>query len=170
MEKINITFQPLTEEYLPLLTEWLNRPHMQLWWRNEKTDINKVREKYIPRIFDTDTAKPFLFFINEIPYGYIQYYSISNGNPNWWPDKPGEGVFGSDQFIADEENLNKGIGTKMITEFIIYLQKIVDVKEVRVDPSPTNLRAIKCYEKVGFVNKGLIENPDGKAFMMVLKL
>ena len=168
MEKI--TFKPLTKDYLPLLTEWLNRPHMQLWWRKGKTDINQVNEKYLPRIFEADTAKPFLFFLNDIPTGYIQYYSVSDGDPNWWPDKPGEGVFGLDQFIADEENLNKGIGAKMISEFINYLQKKLNVAEVRVDPSPTNLRAIKCYEKVGFINKGLIENPDGKAFMMILKL
>ena len=62
MEKLHFAFHPLTEQDLPLLTEWLNRPHLHEWWRFGKVHLTEVREKYLPRIFDEDSAKPFLFF------------------------------------------------------------------------------------------------------------
>ena len=58
----------------------------------------------------------------------------------------------------------------MIFQFIIFLKKIEDIKEIRVDPNPNNKIAIRCYEKVGFIKKGLIVTPDVAAQMMVLKL
>ncbi len=165
---MQITFKPMTEEHLELMTNWLNRAHLQKWWRKGLIDIDEVRQKYLPRIYGKDNAHPFLFFLNKEPLGFIQYYSVSDGDPNWWPDKPGPGVLGIDQFIADEENLNRGTGTLMIIRFILLLMKDKSVREIRVDPNPDNARAIRCYEKVGFVRKGLITTPDGRAIMMTL--
>lgn len=165
---LNFKFHILKEQELPLLTEWLNKPHLQKWWRAEKVNLNKVREKYLPRIFEEDTAKPFLAFLNEKPIGYIQYYFASKGDPNWWPDNPGNGVIGIDQFIADSDNLDLGFGTTMILQFLRFLKKTIDITEIRVDPAPNNLRAIRCYEKVGFVKKEFIKTPDGPALMMIL--
>jgi hypothetical protein len=44
------------------------------------------------------------------PAGYIQVYDASAGS-EWWPDRPGPGVVGIDQFLADGERLGQGLGT-----------------------------------------------------------
>ena len=41
------------------------------------------------------------------------------------------------------------------------------VTEVRVDPHPDNIRAIRCYEKAGFKKIGPLKS-DGSAVMMIL--
>jgi aminoglycoside 6'-N-acetyltransferase-1b/aminoglycoside 6'-N-acetyltransferase-2 len=41
------------------------------------------------------------------------------------------------------------------------------VTKVQTDPSPDNPRAIRCYEKAGFVQKDTITTPDGPAVYMV---
>jgi RimJ/RimL family protein N-acetyltransferase len=38
---------------------------------------------------------------------------------------------------------------------------------VQTDPSPTNPRAIRCYEKAGFRRVGEVNTPDGTALLMI---
>ena len=168
MKKVLFQFVPLKESDLPLLCEWLNRSHLQKWWRRGKTNIHQVRKKYLPRIAKKDNARPFLAKLNGIPVGYIQYYFVSEGEENWWPDRPSCGVVGIDTFLADGDMLNKGIGTEMVSQFVDLLMKDTAVTEVRVDPHPDNIRAIRCYEKAGFKKIGPFKNPDGSAVMMIL--
>lgn len=42
-----------------------------------------------------------------------------------------------------------------------------ELAEIQTDPAPDNHRAIRCYEKVGFVQHGEIVTPDGPAIYMV---
>lgn len=161
-------FRPLTEADLPLLHDWLNRPHLQEWWRRGEISLEQVRDRYLPRIAGRDAARPYLAYLDGEPIGYIQYYLAAEGSGDWWPDEPGPGVLGIDQFLADGERLGQGLGTAMIGQFVDCLMRDPTVTEIRVDPRPDNRRAIRCYEKVGFRRVGPITTPDGPAIMMVL--
>lgn len=167
MHTSNLTFRSLTEEDLEMLHGWLGRPHLLRWWGDEPTLV-EVREKYLPRITGLEDAHPFIASMDATPIGYIQWYSVTHGDPNWWPDTPGAGVIGIDQFIADPKLLGQGIGTALITQFVDLLLKDASVREIRVDPRPDNVRAIRCYQKVGFRDLGTISTPDGPAIMMTL--
>lgn len=167
MPSSGFTFRPLVEDDLPLLREWLNRAHLQAWWREEEVSLEGLREKYLPRIAGADVARPFVALLDGEPAGYIQVYDASTG-PEWWPDRPGPGVVGIDQFLADGDRLGWGLGTAMVSAFVEILFRDPSVREVRVDPRPDNLRAIRCYAKVGFREVGRITTPDGPALMMVL--
>jgi aminoglycoside 6'-N-acetyltransferase len=35
------------------------------------------------------------------------------------------------------------------------------------DPDPDNSRAVRAYEKAGFVRQHLVDTPDGRAILMV---
>lgn len=168
MTNIKFKFIPLKESDLPLLTDWLNRPHLQKWWRAGDITEEKVQKKYLPRIFNEDTAKPFLAFLGNVPAGFLQYYSVSECASNWWPDCPGPGILGIDLFLADQKQLNRGLGTLMVSQFVEYLFAKPGIREIRIDPRPDNLRAIRCYEKAGFKKIASITNPDGPALMMTL--
>lgn len=150
-----------------MLFEWLRRPHLLEWWRSEQTP-REVREKYLPRISGEDAARPFIAELGGAPFGYLQYYAAAAGDPGWWPDTPGPGVLGIDQFIADGNQLDRGLGTAMVAQFVEWLFRDSAVTQIRVDPRPDNLRAVRCYEKVGFLSRGRISTPDGPAIMMVL--
>ena len=161
-------FRPLAESDLPLLCAWLNRPHLQEWWREGPVSLDAVRAKYLPRVAGADAARPFVASLDGAAIGYIQYYAAAEGDPDWWPDRPGPGVLGIDQFLADGDRLGQGLGTALVSEFAAFLFEDPRVTEIRVDPRPDNLRAIRCYEKVGFRATGAIVTPDGPALMMVL--
>lgn len=167
VKRSRFEFRPLAESDLPLLAEWLSRPHLQEWWREGEITLDGVREKYLPRIAGDDDAVPFIVHQDGVPIGYIQYCRAWI-HPEWWPDDPGKGVYGIDQFIADEDRLNRGIGTGFIEQFVRFLMEDPAVVEVRVDPRPDNGRAIRCYEKVGFARVGDMVTPHGPATLMVL--
>jgi len=161
-------FRPLTEADLPLLCTWLNRPHLQQWWRRGTITRDEVRDKYLPRIAGPDAARPYLAYLDGHPAGYVQYYRAAEGSDDWWPDEPGAGVLGIDQFLADGGRLGQGLGTAMVAQFAAFLMADPTVTEIRVDPHPDNTRAIRCYARVGFREVGPITTPDGPALMMVL--
>ena len=74
---------------------------------------------------------------------------------------------GTDQFIGDLDYIGKGVGTRMIKEFITYLSTIEPkVTTIIVDPEPENRAAIRCYEKVGFKKVGVYELSWGPALLM----
>lgn len=178
MPHVDFDFRPLTDADLPLLCDWLNRPHLQQWWREGDISLSAIRDKYLPRIAGEDDAYPLLALLGRQPVGYIQYYDAAAGDPDWWPDIPGRGVFGIDQFLADGDRLGQGLGTAMVSQFCARLLEgtLFDdtplqrriVTEIRVDPRPDNARAIRCYAKAGFREIGPIVTPDGPALMMVL--
>lgn len=169
MKDLQFDFRPLRERDLPLLTEWLGRPHLREWWSDEAISPDAVLEKYLPRIAGRDAARPYLAYCNGDPVGYIQYYLAAEGDPDWWPDVPGPGVRGIDQFLADGGRLGQGLGTAMVSAFVALLLQNPEVTEIRVDPRPDNLRAIRCYAKAGFRERERITTPDGPALMMVLE-
>lgn len=154
-----------------MLFEWLRRPHLLEWWHSERSEA-AVREKYLPRIQAPDGARPYIAMLGGEPAGYVQYYLACEGDPawwpDWWPDDPGPGVLGIDQFLADAESLGQGLGRAMIAQFAAWLFEDPLVTEIRVDPHPDNVRAVRCYERVGFRVAAPFESPDGPAVMMVL--
>jgi RimJ/RimL family protein N-acetyltransferase len=85
----------------------------------------------------------------------------------WWEDEIDPGVRGIDQSLANPEQLNKGIGTKLVRALVEQLFSDQSVTKVQTDPAPNNHRAIRCYEKAGFVQQRVITTPDGSAMYMV---
>lgn len=168
MEQPRFTFHPLTEGDLPLLCDWLNRPHIRAWWGDVEVVLEEVRDEYLPVKRDDATARPYLACIDGQPTGFIQYYFAWAGSEAWWPDNPNKGVVGIDQFLANESRLGQGLGSAMVSQFATLLLLDPEVHEIRVDPHPDNIRAIRCYRRAGFRVVRPITTPDGPAIMMVL--
>ena len=67
-----------------------------------------------------------------------------------------------DQFIGEEELIGKGLGSLFVQEFSDQMLNSSQVNRVITDPAPQNSKAIRVYEKAGFVKLGIIQTPDGK--------
>jgi aminoglycoside 6'-N-acetyltransferase-1b len=156
----------VTEADLPMLAEWLNRPHVAEWWPGCKS-VADVRAEFLPCLPDHSRVSPFIVYSDNRPIGFIQSYIAAGAGDGWWPDENDPGVRGIDQFLADKESLGRGLGTQMVRQFVQFLFNDPAVTKVQADPSPTNLRAIRCYEKAGFQKVGPIRTPDGDAVLML---
>lgn len=161
----SIGFRPLRRADLPLLHEWLARPHVAAWW-GEPSSLAEVEAKYGPLVDGATDVRPYLALLDGEPIGYVQSYVAAGAGDGWWPDERDPGVRGIDQFLADESQLGRGLGTALVRAFVEHLLTDPAVTRVQVDPSPDNARAIRCYERAGFRAAGVVDTPDGPALLM----
>ena len=165
----HVTLRLMSEQDLPMLHEWLNRPHIVEWWGGEaeRPTLNDVLEHYLPRVLAKDSVTPYIAMLGEEPIGYAQSYVALGSGDGWWEVETDPGVRGIDQFLANPTQLNKGLGTKLVRALVYRLFSDPSVTKIQTDPAPSNLRAIRCYEKAGFVPQRVITTPDGPAVYMV---
>ncbi len=164
-----VTLRPMTERDLPMLHEWLNRPHIAEWWGGDETrpTLEEVRQHYLPRVLAEEAITPYIAMLGHEPIGYAQSYIAMGSGDGWWEDETDPGVRGIDQLLANPEQLGKGLGTRLVRGLVELLFADQAVTKVQTDPTPRNLRAIRCYEKAGFVQHKVISTPDGLAVYMI---
>ena len=159
-------FRPLTRADLPLLHGWLQRPHVAEWWR-EPTMLAELENDYFSAAALASSTRPFIALLDAEPIGFIQSHVALDSGGGWWEDETDPGTRGIDQFLADEARLGRGIGSAMVDAFARRLFADPAVTKIQTDPSPDNERAIRCYWRAGFVDRGAIVTPDGPALLMV---
>lgn len=150
----------MTSEDLPQMLEWLSKEHIKQWWNDGDDTLEKVEIHYGK---GNDDVKRFILVEMkrgiEKPIGYFQYYFALDNQ------------IGIDQFIGDENYLDKGIGEKTIKMFIKLIKQQNKPKAIVLDPSPDNKRAIRCYEKVGFKHYETKKTEDGNsAYLMSFEI
>lgn len=147
----DIRFVPVTEEHYDLLRRWLGAPHWRQWWGDPETEHGYIKDMVEGR----DTTRPFIFMIDGVAAGYIQYWFIGHhqneawikDNP-WLEDLPADAV-GVDLSIGEVARLSKGIGSAVLAAFVAKLRG-ESYQTIVIDPDPENMRAIRAYEKAGF--------------------
>lgn len=158
-------FKPLENPDLDLLCKWFVKPHVLEWW-NDCLTPEEIKEKYGKRVGDSVVC-PYIVYLNDTPIGFIQYYWANKVGGEWWPNED-ENTVGLDQFIGEENYVNKGFGTLMLKAFIQFLFQHPRIKKIITEADPYNLRAKRCYEKAGFHEAGMINTPDGKSILMII--
>ena len=136
---MRLKFRSLTSDDLPLLLEWLSKEHVKQWWDAGEDTPEKVARNYgeeeegLERFILVEAEESI-----EKPIGYFQHYHVPDGS------------IGIDQFIGEEDYINRGVGTRAIRMFVEMIMREHKPSRIILDPSPDNKRAIRCYEKVGF--------------------
>lgn len=146
-----LSFAPLTHAMLPMLGDWMRRPHWREWWGDPEVELGYLRDMIEGR----DSTQPFLFFLGGVAAGYIQMWRIADNRVEpwlteapWLTDLPDASV-GVDLSIAAAENLSKGIGSRVLRAFVKRLRANGET-DIIIDPDPANTRAVRAYEKAGF--------------------
>lgn len=163
-----VTLRLMTEADLDMLHDWLNRPHIVEWWGGEEArpSLEDVRLQYLPRALAEEGVTPYIAMRGVEPIGYAQSYVAMGSGDGWWEEETDPGVRGIDQSLASPTDLNKGLGTALVRALVRQLFTDPAVTKIQTDPAPENHRAIRCYEKAGFVQQGRVTTPDGPAIYM----
>jgi RimJ/RimL family protein N-acetyltransferase len=161
------SFDPVTADDLPLLHDWVNRPHVAEWWDRPLTS-EQTREEFLPDVPEHGDHR-FIARVDGRPIAYIQTYMAIDQGHGWWTGQHDERVRGIDQFLGEADALDRGLGTALVRQFVERLFADPAVSCVQVDPDPANGRAIRCYEKAGFTRDRLIETPDGPALLLTIR-
>jgi ribosomal protein S18 acetylase RimI-like enzyme len=147
-----VEFHRVTHADLPKLKAWLQTPHCQEWWGEPETELGYV----VDMLKGRDSTEPYIFYLDGKPAGYVQVWFVKPQLDEvhmietypWLLKLPQDAV-GVDLSIGDAEDLDRGIGTQVLTEFVAQLQ-LREFKTIITDTDPKNARAIRAYTKAGF--------------------
>lgn len=160
-----LTFDALARRELAGLHDWLLRPHVSQWW-GAPDSIAELERMYFGGDAASRRVQAFVARHEGVPLGFIQLYEVFGCTDGWWPDETDPGARGIDQFLVDARSLGKGLGRLMIGAFVANLFGDARVSSVQADPHPDNVRAIRCYQSLGFDAVGHVRTPDGDALLM----
>ena len=153
-------FRAFSAADFPLIRRWLAMPHVVEWWGDPAEQFELVSGD-----LGIEAMDQFIVAAGERPFAYLQCY-----DPQVWPenglgDHP-TGTRGIDQFIGEAEMVDRGHGSAFIRAFTDDLLG-AGTPRVLTDPDPDNGRAIRAYEKAGFLCDRLVDTSDGRALLMV---
>jgi aminoglycoside 6'-N-acetyltransferase len=158
-------FRRLTRGDLPMLAEWLGRPHVEQWWQEEHT-LAAVEARYGPSLDGTDPTELFVVERDGEPMGFIQRYLLAD-NPSWVgslaPTGAPANAAGIDYLVAAVDQLGHGLGPELIGRFVAATWvRYPDIEAIVVDVDQRNRRSWRALEKVGFgrIWSGHIEADD----------
>lgn len=159
----------MTAEHLALWNTWIEIPHVKDEWFIEGYEPAEYMAK---KLAGNGYDFPFIIYLNELPIGFIQtcdLYAYRTLCPKpkgvFCHEEPG--TFCLDLFIAEENLLGKGYGTRIVRAFTEKLIDEFNAKKILIDPGVHNLRAIRCYEKAGF--KKLRTAHDGISEVVIMQ-
>ena len=147
------TLRPVTEDDLDLLTGWFSDPEMYAWWDRRPLSREEVEEKYVGR--RRPEVESFIVETDGRAIGYLQY---------WLDEKPAGG--GLDMILLPDSR-EKGLGPDAARAIVRYLLDELGWERITVDPLIDNTRAIRAWEKTGFVVEREIDTEEGPGLLMV---
>jgi aminoglycoside 6'-N-acetyltransferase len=153
-----VQFRRVVEADLAVLARWRAAPHVREWWG--EPSVEDEREKLAdPRI---------AMWIVELagrPFAFAQDYDVHGWDPHPFSYLP-PGSRGIDQYIGEADMLDRGHGSAFVRQHVERLFA-AGAPAVGTDPHPDNARAIRAYEKAGFVlASGPVDTPWGRAVLM----
>jgi aminoglycoside 6'-N-acetyltransferase len=159
MMPADYAFRSMSSADLALIRRWLQTPEVTCWWGDPD-------EQY--ELVSSDLTHPdmdqFVVSYDSRPFAYIQCYALSTWNQGFG-EQPAA-TRGIDQFIGEPDLLGCGHGSNFIRQFVEDLL-LNGTPRVVTDPDPANARAVRAYEKAGFLRDRLVETPDGTALLMI---
>jgi aminoglycoside 6'-N-acetyltransferase len=162
-----IGFRPLTAGDYPLLSRWLNAPHIREWWGDPDEELGFIRDMVEGR----DTTRPYIIELDGAPVGYIQTYPVSAYEDYAQAiDMADEDPWAIDIFIGEDDARGIGLGPRIIKQFVDeHVFSRPEVKVALLNPEPANERGRKCYEKAGFRHVKTVWVPESKAEEYIMR-
>ena len=170
-KKMNITFTALSKTHFPMMLNWLEEPHVKLWWdRDIVYTESLVKEKYTSYVNgyklkdrEKKTIHSYIIYVDNNPIGYIQIYNAYDYIINTLLNGIAKSLGMIDFFIGNTNYLGKNLGVEILKGFDYQ-----DYKNILVDPDMDNIAAIKTYEKAGF--KRIKEHVESNELWMLLQI
>jgi aminoglycoside 6'-N-acetyltransferase len=163
-----ISYRPLADEDLPLMTGWLNRPHVRAFFQREPISTDEVVAKYGPYIRGEVPSHSSLALLDGTPFGYLQCYRVAD-----WPDfhatiAVDDGI-SVDLFIGEVGLVGKGIGRRMLAGYVdrVAHPRHPGEKVCWIGHELENMAARRCSAGAGFTEVREYEEEGRRYILMV---
>lgn len=173
-----IGFRPFTAADLVAASRWLGDPDVARWYADGEPTVANLTARYADLLAGTDAATGWVITVNREDAGFIQCYRLGDeadyARQLDLPAPYGADTVGIDLYLGEPRYRNGGWGPVVLRAF---LRRIVfgewAAPSAVIGPEPANARAIRAYERAGFVWCKTVEvvddDPDhaGHEYLMV---
>lgn len=151
LQKSQLVVRKIEVEDADKLVQWLSDERVLFFYggRDQPQDLKMVKDHYLSKPDETVTRC--MIEWDQVLIGYIKYYPLEEDKRRAYGYPQQVAAWGMDQFIGEPAYWNRGIGTKLVQGMVEHLVKEKEAEVIVVDPQIRNTRAIRCYEKCGFV-------------------
>lgn len=159
-QKQEISVRQLEPEDASLLVKWLSNPAVLEYYegRDRPHNMGLVQQHFFE---NREGITQCIVQFNQADIGFIQFYEIDEEEREKYDYSNDDGqIYGMDQFIGETDFWNRGIGTRLIKVVVNYLIEHRAVNKIVMDPQAWNTRALRVYEKNGFVKKKYLEKHE----------
>jgi aminoglycoside 6'-N-acetyltransferase len=147
MASQSYAFRPMAAADLPTVRQWLAKPHVAEWWGDPVEQFALGSEDLTHPAVDQ-----FIVECDRRPFAYLQCY-----DPSAWPNRGfgplPRGARGIDQFIGEEDMIERGYGSGFVRAFADRLLA-AGVPQVLTDPSPAINAPSRRTRKPVFAKSG----------------
>lgn len=137
----------MTGDDVPLLARWRSDPRVACWIEGP-ADEDGIRAKYVGNPARAHITHAIAERDGE-PVGYVQWYPCQAGYLAAAGLTGEDGVWALDVYLAPEHH-DAGLGSRLLRLVASHLAGTV-ARRVLVDPEAANARAVRAYEKAGFL-------------------
>lgn len=162
MRDVDIELAPfLPERDLALLETWLGRPHVSRWWGEPAEALQEIVE---PPAGGGEA----LISVDGVPAGYVRWQTpareeLDAAGLHEVPDD----AIDIDIALGEQELLGKGIGSRALS--LLRDRLLHDgTRTIMLATSVDNVRAIRAYEKAGFVRRRRFVDTDGGTYWLMV--
>jgi len=144
-----VKLAPLKREYIEKFLEWLNDPEITQYLMFHRPLTRDMEEEWFNNLKTKQNTIIFSILLNEnkTKEKLIGNCGIDDIN---WKDRVGHcGIF-----IGDKENQGKEYGTEALRLLVDYGFNTLNLNRIELIVYDFNIRAMKSYKKVGFIEEG----------------
>ena len=151
LEGANLTLRPLTDGDVPLLAKWLFEPEVLRWLQLSEDPPELRTEEAVRERFERMQADPFTMTWRidtkeGRPIGQIELVNIH----------PLQRRAEMHMAIGEKDTWGQGYAMPAVRRLLQYAFEDLGLRRVYLTPDADNARAIRAFEKCGFVREGLL--------------
>jgi aminoglycoside 6'-N-acetyltransferase len=165
-----IAFRALELADLSLLHRWLNEPCVLRWYAKHAYSQHEVATKYAPRIEGRDPVHVFIAAADSEPVGLLQTYWLSEFLDYAALVGAAPGWAGVDFFIGEPEYRGRGLGAKLLDQFVreeVFASLKADT--CISGPSPNNVKSVRTLQRAAFTYLRTIELSTGEVEHVMIR-
>lgn len=153
------SFRPMTADDFDMARRWLETPEVRRWWGDADGEVSLIEED-----LKDPALRMWIVAHQGRPFAYIQDYDPHSWAMHHFGSLPPLSR-GIDQFIGEPDMVSHGHGSALIRAHVDRLFA-EGAPAVGVDPHPKNARAIRAYQKSGFIPGAVVDTQWGRSLLM----
>ncbi len=157
----SVEIRPLVREDFPGIVAWQSMPHVSRWWNDEARTVRDIEKHYGAALDGTDPTRLWVVAVNGRPCGFLQDYLIGD-HPEFALLTAKPEAVGFDYLIGDPNLVGKGVGTRVLWEFLTNQVRSAypDAPTFFAAPDNRNIGSRRMLAKLGFIEGLWFDEPQ----------